>query len=99
MVEVSSSATKQEYEEKPNMIRRVQGVVHGKMIEIEEDLGLSDGDKVQMIIERADAAPPKWGEGLRRCAGALADDWTDDDDANLNQIRQDRHSDSRPELE
>jgi len=80
------------------MIRRVLGVVHGKTIEVEEDLGLSDGDKVQMTIERPDVAKPKWGEGLRRCAGALADDWTDDDDLILRKINQDRRSDSRSEM-
>ncbi len=80
------------------MIQRVQGVVYGKTIEVQEDLGLSDGDKVQITIESPAAVPPKWGEGLRRCAGALADDWTDDDDVILRQINQDRHSESRSEM-
>lgn len=80
------------------MIRRIRGVVHGKTIEVEEDLGLSDGDEVEMTIDCPEATLAKWGEGLRRCAGALADDWSDDDDTILNRINQDRLSDSRSEM-
>ena len=53
------------------MIRRVHGIVHGKTIEIEEELGLPDGDKVSIVIENSQSNLDKWGEGLKRCAGAL----------------------------
>ena len=39
-----------------------------------------------------------WGEGLRRCAGAFAADWTEDDDRILEEIYRDRKSDSRKEI-
>ncbi len=81
-----------------SMIRRVHGIVHGKTIEIEEELGLSDGDKVSIVIEGPQSSQDKWGEGLRRCAGALADDWTEEDDKILEDIYRSRHSDSRPEI-
>jgi hypothetical protein len=37
---------------------------------------------------------PAWGDGLRRCAGALADEWTDEDDRILAEIHQGRKSES-----
>jgi hypothetical protein len=43
-------------------------------------------------------AKKPWGEGLRRCAGALADEWTGDDDRILDEIHQDRKHDSREEI-
>ena len=38
-----------------------------------------------------------WGEGLRKCAGALADEWTEEDDRILEEIYQERKRDTRPE--
>ena len=80
------------------MIRRVHSIVHGKTIEIEEELGLPDGDKVSIVIENSQSIRDKWGEGLQRCAGALADEWTEEDDKILDDIYRSRHSDSRPEI-
>ncbi len=53
----------------------VHGVVRGKTIELEREPGLPDGQQVKVTMEPADkegALPP--GEGLRRSAGAWADD-------------------------
>ncbi len=47
----------------------VSGIVHGKMIELQEDLGLPDGEAVKVIVRQM--LPP--GEGIRRSAGAWAD--------------------------
>lgn len=80
------------------MIRRVHGIVHGKTIEIEEELGLPDGDKVSIVIENSQSSLDKWGEGLKRCAGALVDEWTEEDDKILDDIYRSRRSDSRPEI-
>ena len=80
------------------MIRRVHGIVHGKTIEIEEELGLPDGDKVSIVIENSQSSLDKWGEGLKRCAGALVDECTEEDDKILDDIYTSRHSDSRPEI-
>jgi len=53
----------------------LEGVVHGKMIELEREPGLPDGQKVTVSIQPSpldrSLAP---GEGIRRSAGA----WTDD---------------------
>jgi len=80
------------------MNRRVHGIVHGKTIEIEEGFGLSEGVGFSIVIEDPQSTLNRWGEGLRRCAGALVDDWTEADDRILDEIHQSRHSDSRREL-
>lgn len=77
-------------------MKMVHGVVHGKTLELQEDLGVSEGQEVEIYVR---TVPPgkKWGEGLRRCAGALAHEWTDDDDRILEEINQERKSDQRRE--
>lgn len=54
------------------MTRIMQGIVHGRTIELEAEIGIPDGEKVQVAIHVTPKAPEPWGEGLRRCAGALA---------------------------
>jgi citrate lyase beta subunit len=50
-----------------------KGVIHGKTIELVEDLGLTEGQEVEVRVEVVQ--PPKtWGDGILRSAGALADD-------------------------
>src|SRR5881227_1562338 len=51
----------------------VRGVIHGKMIELEQAPGLPDGQQVGVTIEPlpiAGPAPLPPGEGLRRAFGA-----------------------------
>jgi hypothetical protein len=63
----------------------LRGVVHGNVIELQEKLGLPDGEQVSVIVR---PLLPR-GEGIRRSAGAWADaneDW----DAWLEGIRRDR---------
>jgi hypothetical protein len=76
------------------------GFVRGKLIEVSDDLGLSEGEQVEVTVTQLEERPakPGWGEGLRRCAGALADSWTEADDRILEQIYLDRKTDTRPEL-
>lgn len=60
------------------MTKTLHGKVHGRMIELTEDAGLAEGQEVEVQLRVAPTAQP-WGEGLRRCAGALANDpeWDD----------------------
>jgi hypothetical protein len=51
----------------------VSGVVHGRTIELAEDVGLEEGQQVQITI-RVVSLPQGTGDGIRRTAGALADD-------------------------
>jgi len=49
----------------------VEGVIHGKTIELAIDPGLQDAERVEVVIRRT--APPRaWGEGIKAAAGALA---------------------------
>lgn len=79
------------------MIKTIHGKVHGKTIQLDEDLGVADGQDVEVQVK---IIPPtkQWGEGLRRCAGALANDWTEEDDRILNEIYQERKRDNRKEI-
>ena len=79
------------------MTRTVHGVVRGRTIEITQDLGVADGEQVEVVVT---VIPRKdqWGAGLRRCAGALAGEWTDEDDRILEEIQQDRKQDLRREI-
>ncbi len=79
------------------MTRTIQGVVHGKTIELEESPGVAEGQHVEITI-RSLNSPKSWGEGLLRCAGALASDWSDEDDRILEEIQNDRKRDSREEV-
>jgi hypothetical protein len=81
------------------MIRTVHGIIHGKTIELDEDLGVAEGQAVEVQVKVVPAAPPaKWGEGIARCAGALANEWTEEDDQIFDQIYQDRKQETRREI-
>ncbi len=57
------------------MTVRINGVVHGKTVELAEDPKLVQGQKVEVTLRTlASAEPLAPGEGIRRSAGALADD-------------------------
>ncbi|HEV3259054.1 MAG TPA: hypothetical protein VG013_19435 [Gemmataceae bacterium] len=77
------------------MVKVIHGKVHGKTIELDEDLGLAEGQEVEVQV-KALPATRTWGEGLRRSAGALADDpyW----DAIMEEIYQARKRDTRREV-
>jgi hypothetical protein len=67
----------------------LHGIIQGKTIHLANDPGLAEGVEVEVVVQSVKPKQP-WGEGLRRCAGALADQWTADDDRILEEIQQDR---------
>jgi hypothetical protein len=78
-----------------------RGVVHGKTIELDEETGLPNGQQVTITIQpvpdtevSARRLPP--GEGIRRSAGAWADD-AEELDQYLEWNRQQRKA-SRPPI-
>jgi hypothetical protein len=55
------------------MTRTVHGKIHGKTIELTEDLGLAEGQEVAVRVEVVHKGKP-WGEGILRSAGIMAED-------------------------
>jgi hypothetical protein len=78
------------------MVRTVQGVVHGRTIELAEDLGIREGQAVEVQVKVIEPVK-KWGEGVVRSAGALADDpyW----DAIMEEVHQARKRQRRAQME
>ena len=60
------------------MTKTMHGKAHGRTIELDEDLGVPDGQEVRVTVEPVPPPgqlPP--GEGLRRAFGAWASDAED----------------------
>jgi hypothetical protein len=75
------------------MQKILHGKIHGKTIELEEDPGLAENQVVEITLKTATPAPSL--EGLQRCAGALADEWTEEDDQVFEMLRQERKRNTR----
>jgi len=79
----------------------VQGVVHGKTIELETSPGIEDGRRVEIVVRvnQLPGPPPAWKPGgTETAAGMMADYWTEEDDRLLEAINQDRKRGSRREI-
>jgi hypothetical protein len=78
------------------MTKTIHGTIHGKIIELDEDLGVAEGLAVEVQVTVIQPSQ-KWGEGILRSAGALADDphW----DAIMEEIHQARKVERRPQGE
>jgi hypothetical protein len=79
------------------MNKIIQGVIHGNTIELSENPGLADGQSVQVVVQAVEPPRP-WGEGIRKSAGALAGQWTEEDDKILEEIYQHRKRASHREI-
>lgn len=73
----------------------MHGKVRGRTIEFEEDLGVAEGQEVEVEVRVLANTGRKPGDGLLRTEGALADDpyW----DAIMDEIYRERKSDQRNE--
>jgi hypothetical protein len=87
------------------MTKTLHGIVHGKTIELDEDLGVVDGQEVEVQVKmirprkRLPGPPPGWQPGRpSTTAGMLADSWTEEDDRILEEIYRDRKRETRREL-
>jgi hypothetical protein len=78
------------------MHKKLHGKVHGKIIKLDEDPGVAEGQEVELQIEVVETAR-KWGDGILRTAGSLADDpnW----DEIMEEIYQARKVDRRHQVE
>jgi hypothetical protein len=75
------------------MIKTVFGIIHGRTIELEEDPGLTDGQKVR--IQLATPLADQDSNRLVRSAGLLAGEWSNLDDDILAQLQESRRLESR----
>ena len=78
------------------MEKTIYGKVHGRTIEFDQDLGVADGQEVEVQIKIILPAR-KWGDGILRTAGALADD--PDWDAIMEEVHRARQIERRPQME
>ena len=78
------------------MSKTVHGVVHGRTIELDEDLGVSEGQEVEVQIKLV-TKNGTWGEGIRRSAGG----WNDHPEMGeiMDKIQQDRKLERRLGIE
>ena len=76
------------------MSKTFHGKVHGKTIEFDDDLGVAEGQEVEVQMKVVQQPTKQWGAGILRTAGALADDpyW----DAIMDEIHQARNVERRP---
>lgn len=78
-------------------VKPSRGVVHGKSIELLEDLGLIDGQEVFVTV-RVLRPRPVWGQGILNSAGGMAPHWTSEDDRILDEIELDRRQPTTREI-
>jgi hypothetical protein len=76
------------------MMKILHGKVRGRTIEINDDLGIIDGQEVEIHLRLLPNVAEKPGEGFLRTEGALADDteW----DAIMDEIHESRKVERRP---
>jgi hypothetical protein len=74
---------------------KLKGIIHGKTIELEQESGLPDGQTVAVTVHPLHDKRLPSCEGIRRAAGAWADDPSGLDDY-LEQLRRDRDQDRAP---
>ena len=72
--------------------KSLRGVVHGKVIQLEAEIGLPDGQEVTVLVRPLPPKRDNSGEGLRRSAGAWSDE-PDGLDAYLEDNRRARQLD------
>ena len=55
------------------MVKTASGIIHGRTIELDRDLGVTDGEQVEVVV-RTTVKAQGTGEGILRSAGILKDD-------------------------
>jgi hypothetical protein len=79
------------------MHKMIHGKVHGKLIELDEDLGVPEGQEVEVFVRAISPTTVRQpGEGFLRTEGALADDLEWDDI--MEEIHQERKIDTRKDF-
>jgi hypothetical protein len=79
------------------MDKVIQGTIRGSTIQLNENPGFAEGQAVQVVVQPVGPSRP-WGEGIRKSAGGLAAQWTNEDDKILEETYRDRKRDSHREI-
>ena len=79
------------------MQKIIRGKIQGNTIQLEENPGFAEGQEVVGVVSAVGGKPDS-ENGLWRCAGALADEWTEEDDRILHEIYMDRKRDTRRDI-
>ena len=79
------------------MTKTLNGIVHGKTIELLDDPEMPEGANVRVVVCSTMSASRRGG-GFLRAAGVLADSWSEEDDAILEQFANDRNQSNRREM-
>jgi hypothetical protein len=87
------------------MIKTLHGRAHGKIIELDQDLGVVDGQEAEAQVtmlqpkKRLPGPPPGWRPGnTKTTAGLLADLCSVEEDRILEEIYQDRSRETRRKM-
>ena len=80
------------------MTQVLVGTVHGKTIVFDDPLPIAEGESVEVIVRTAENNRSP-GDGIRQSAGALALEFTEEDQRILDEIQKARHISTRPEIE
>lgn len=77
-------------------MKTLHGRVHGKTIELDEDLGVAEGQEVEVQVKMVAKSTQRSGEGFLRTEGALAGDteW----DAIMDEIHKARKLERRQQI-
>lgn len=78
------------------MTRTLHGRIRGRIIELDEDPGVADGQEIKVRIEVPEPAQTP-GDGLLQTAGALADDPLWDD--NMDEVHRARKKERREQAD
>ncbi len=76
--------------------KTLQGTVHGRTIELDDDVGAPEGQEVRVHVTFL-APAGNWGEGILESAGGWAD--YPEMDAIMEEIYQSRKVERRPQME
>ena len=77
------------------MTKKLHGIVRGRTIQLDEDPGVADGQKVELEIQ-VEPTSRRWGEGILRSAGGWAD--YPELDEIMERIHQERKLERRPQM-
>src|SRR5262249_35924674 len=90
-----------ELNEEDPVVKILRGVIHGRTIRLETELGVEEGRRAEGVVrsKALPGPPPGWQPGgTETAAGVMADHRTEEDDRIFEEIAHDRHRPSPREI-